>query len=70
MQVDLLWDERVGQWSSLAAVHTGHNGASQLQIMLKTCSILDEGGAAAEAAKVRDSVRQTSHIAGKSQGRK
>lgn len=53
LQVDLLWDERAGLWSSLAKVRAGHEGAAQAKIVLQSCNLLAEGGATAEAEAVR-----------------
>ena len=53
LQVDLLWDERAGQWSSLAEARAGREGAVQAKMIMQTCNLLVEGGATAEAEAVR-----------------
>ena len=64
MQVDVLWRDRAGQWSSLAEVHTRYSGASQVQSMLHTCNLLEEGGANTEADRLREAVRAGGRLLG------
>jgi hypothetical protein len=62
----MLWDERAGQWASLAAVHAAHDGAAQVQVMLQTCKVLEVGGATQEADKVRQALQASGRISAQS----
>ena len=49
-----MWFKKARQWSSIAVAYVGLDGAAQLQVMLKSCNILEEGGAAEDANRVRE----------------
>jgi hypothetical protein len=64
MQVDVLWRDRACQWSSLAQVHARYSGATQLQGMMHTCNLLQQGGAGAEADRLRAAVQAGAPLLG------